>query len=234
MSPNEEQVQGEMNATNELPPLPEADLEAIAQGVNLLFAQLSGEEGLAGEVEAVIREHLRTAVTTDTFLKIYGGLELYLEEDAVVFLLENLRRGDDATYIAHVKIQCAEPLWHWLRRQVALYGADFRKAYTIGTEKPDAWETLNRRTYYDSLNGTWVTFLEVVKYNGERLTIEETPRGALTLAYGVIDMLKNIPADFAPDLIERDYLAQVHLEFLQLMEHYAPGLIAEIAKKNGE
>ena len=227
MSHNEEQVE---NATSELPSLPEAELEAITQGVHLLFTKLSEEEGLANEVEIVIREHLQTAVTKDTFLTIYNGLELYLEEDAVVFLLENLRRGDDSDYIANVKHKCPEPLWSWLRRQVALYGAAFRKAYLIGTEKPDAWETLNRRTYYDSFNETWVTFMEIIKYNGDRLAIEETPRGALTLAYGVIDMLMQVPPDFAPDLIDKAYLAQVYQEFLQFMEHYAPGLVAEIAQ----
>lgn len=230
MSQNEEQVEAGKNATNEVPSLPEAELATITQGVNLLYTKLSGEEGLANEVETVIRDHLRTAVTTDTFLKIYSGLELYLEEDAIVFLLENLRRGDDSTYIANVKHNCPEPLWQWLRRQIALYGADFRKAYLIGTEKPDAWETLNRRTYYDSFNETWITFMEVIKYNGQRLNIEETPRGALTLAYGIIDMLMQIPPDFAPDLIDKSYLAQVYQEFLQFMEHYAPGLVAEIAK----
>ena len=87
MSHNEEQVE---NATSEVPSLPEAELEAVTQGVHLLFTKLSEEEGLANEVEIVIREHLQTAVTKDTFLTIYNGLELYLEEDAVVFLLENL------------------------------------------------------------------------------------------------------------------------------------------------
>ena len=234
MSENEEQVQAETNAANGLQTLPEAEMAEIAKGVNDLYAKLSGEEGLAAEIETVIREHLRTAVTKDTFFKIYSGLELYLDEDTAVFLLENLRRSDEPIYVAHLKNQCAEPLWNWLRRIIALYGADFKKAYSIGTEKPDSWDTLNRRTYYDSLNETWVTFLEIVKYNGERLTVEETPRGILTLAYGIIDMLMNIPPDFAPDLIERDYLAQVYYQFGQLMEHYAPGLLAEMAENAAE
>lgn len=216
---------------NELQPLPEGELEIIATGVSALFAKLSQEEGLAVEVETVIREHLRSVITTDTFLKIYSGLELYLDEDTAVFLLENLRRSDESLYIAHVKNQSTEPLWNWLRRLIALYGADFKKAYSIGTENPNAWDTLNRRTYYDSLNQSWNIFLEIVKYNGEKLNIEETPRGALTLAYGIIDMLMNIPIEVAPDLIERDYLAQVYHQFGQLMELYAPGLLAELAEK---
>lgn len=229
MSQNEEQERGEKG--NDLPTLPAGEAEEIAHGANALYAQLSTEEGLAVEVETVIREHLRTAVTTDTFFKIYSGLELYLGEDTAVFLLENLRRSDEATYIAHLKNQCAEALWHWLRRLLALYGADFRKAYSIGTEKPDAWDTLNRHTYYDSLNESWIIFLEIVKYNGDRLKMEETPRGALTLAYGIIDMLMNIPQDHAQGLIEKEYLAQVYQQFVQFVEHYAPGLLAEMAEQ---
>ena len=219
---------------NELQSLPKGELEIIAAGVNALYARLSQEEGLAAEVETVIREHLRSVITSDTFFKIFSGLELYLENESVVFLLENLRRGDESTYIEEVKNQCTEPMWNWLRRLLALYGADFRKAYSIGTENPNAWDTLNRRTYYDSLNETWNIFLEIVKYNGESLNIEETPRGALTLAYGIIDMLMNIPIDFAPDLIERDYLAQVYDQFGQLMERYAPGLLAELVEKEAK
>jgi hypothetical protein len=206
-------------------------MQSIVRGVAVLQSKFSENDTLPSEIEVVIREHLRTAVTSDTFNKIFSSLELYLDTDTVVFLLENLRRSGEPFYIEQVKSHCTEQLWGWLRYLIALYGFDFGKAFSTGTENPHAWDVLNRHTYYDSLNGSWSIFLEIVKYNGESFTIEETPRGALTLAQGIIEMLMSIPAEEAPYLIESEYLAEIHRQFLQLKTVYAPEQITESAEK---
>jgi len=233
MSPNEgEQVQNEGDVADGSRPFPEEDMQVIARGVDVLQAKFSENAALPSEIETVIREHLRTVVTSDTFYKIISGLELYLDTDTVVFLLENLRRSNEPAYIEQVKNQCTEQLWGWLRYLIALYGFDFGKAYSTGTENSHAWDVLNRHTYYDSLTDTWSISLEIVKYNGECLTLEETPRGALTLAQGIIDMLLSVPAEVAPGLIESAYLNEIHNQFLQLKTVYAPEQLTESAEKS--
>lgn len=231
MSQNEEQTkQSELDVADGLRPLPEDEMQIIIRGVNVLQSSFSENAALSSEIETVIREHLRTAVTSDTFYKIISGLELYLDTDTVVFLLESLRRSGEPSYLEQVKTQCTEPLWSWLRHLIALYGFDFGKAYSAGTENPNAWDILNRHTYYDSLTDAWSISLEIVKYNGENLAIEETPRGALTLAQGIIDMLLTIPAEAAPYLIESEYLDEIHHQFLQLKTLYTSDNATELAE----
>jgi len=232
MSQNEEQqLQSEGNPANEVPSLPPEEIQLIVNGVDTLHTKLSEDAALATEIEAVIQEHLRRNVTSDTFYKIINGLELYLDEDTVFFLLEAIRRSNEPSRIDAIKSQSSDPFWNWLRRLIALYAFDFRKAYTAATENPHAWDVLNRHTYYDSLSSAWIIAMEIIKYNGESLAIEETPAGAFTLLYGIVDMLRNVSAEDAPDLVNRGYLADLVAEFHQLIGLYAPGLLAEMAEE---
>ncbi len=226
MSPNEEtQAQSETTVTNAWPDLPEEQAVII----DALQFKLNEDTTLAAAIEMVIREHLRTAVSSDTFYKIISGLELYVDEDTVFFLLETLRRSNEPSIIEPVKAHCSDQFWDWLRRLIALYAVDFTKAYATAVENPHAWDKLNRYTYYDPLNDTWKIFLEIVKYNGDSLAMEETPAGAFALVYGIVDMLMNISPEDAPEQVNRDYLANLLRQFRQLISLYAPGLLAEMA-----
>ena len=226
MSPNEETQASNETQQNQQDQLETLSAEQI-QIIDGLHTKFSEDEGLPSAIETVIREHLRTGITAETLDKILSGLELYIDTDSVIFLLENLRRSNEPAYIESVKAQISQPFWDWQRYLIALYAADFRKAYTVATENPNAWDILNRHTYYDYLTNTWMVALELVKYNGERFNLEETPRGAFTLIYGIIDMLTRIPPEEAPQLIDKEYLNQIYEQFQQLMLLYAPEPAAE-------
>ncbi len=227
MSPNEEQqVSDEMQPATELEPLPAEQIQLI----DALHTRFSEDDTLPSTIETVIREHLRTGITSETLDKILSGLELYLDTDSVIFLLENLRRSNEPAYIESVKAHLSQPFWDWQRYLIALFAADFRKVYTVATENPNAWDILNRHTYYDSLTNMWTIALEIVKYNGERFNLEESPRGAFTLIYGIIDMLMTIPPEEASQLIDKEYLTQINDQFQQLMSLYTPEQAAESAE----
>ncbi len=211
-------------------PLPEEQAHIF----DVLQINLAETAGLATDIEMVIREHLRTAVSTDTFYKILSGLELYLDENTVFYLLEALRRSNEPMEMDAIKAHCTEQFWLWLRRLIALYAVDYRKAYALAIENPNAWDKLNRYTYYDPLNKAWKLSLEIVKYNGDKLALEETPAGAIALAYGIVDMMMNVSPEDAPQLINRDYLANLFSQFRQLLGLYAPGLLEELAVAEAE
>ena len=223
MSPNND-VQTEPEGYVPMP-LPEEQ----AQIFDALQINLADTPGLATDVEMVIRDHLRTAVSPDTFYKIISGLELYLDENTVFYLLEALRRSNETVETEAIKAHCSEQFWLWLRRLIALYAVDFRKAYALSVENPNAWDKLNRSTYYDPLNKAWKLAIEIVKYNGDKLALEETPAGAIALVYGLVDMLMNVSPEDAPEQINRDYLANLFNQFRQLLGLYAPGLLEELA-----
>lgn len=226
MSPNEEQQTTDLtNAPTEAQALPDYQIESI----HALQSIFNANAALSSEIEMVIREHLHPNPATDSFGKILSSLELYLGEDPAYFLLHLLRFSNDAPYIQQVKAECDEPFWHSLRRLIALFADSVRKAYTLFNENPNAWDILNRHTYFDHLTNNWHMSLEIVKYNGERLSLEETPGGALTLVRGILDMLVNVPAENAPELIDKDYLADTLQQFYTFINHYAPELLTETA-----
>lgn len=227
MSPNETaELQSESNNAQNWPEL----LPEQVQLLDGLQLDLSKSTTLATDIEMVIREHLRTAVNTDTFYKIINGLELFLDADKVFFLLDTLRTGTDPAVFEPIKARCTEPFWGWLRRLIALYALDFRKAYSIATENPHAWDKLNRNVYYDTMNDAWKITIEIVKFNEERLTLEETPAGGFALVYGIVNMLMNVSPEAAPEQVNREYLSNLLQQFHQLIDLYAPELRAEMAQ----
>ena len=117
---------------------------------------------------------------------------------------------------------------------MAVYGQEFRAAYTAYAENPDAWEMMNRHTYYDALIDRWSVSLEIIKYNGDRLALEESPASALGLVNGIADALNSVPSDIAPLLIEKEFVIETASLFLQLIDLYAPGLLEEMAKSEEE
>ena len=228
MSQSEEQVvENELNAETELQPLPEDQVQIIKG----LQSNLGKNAELSTEIEAVIREHLRTNVTPDSYGKIWNGLELYLDEDSASYLLYLLRLSNDSSYLERVKAQITERFWNTLRRIIALYAQDLRRAYRIYNENPHAWdEVSNRHTYFDYLTNSWTISFEIVKYNGERFKIEESPGGTLALVRSLNYMLMMVPTDAAPTLIDKDYLADTFEQFAKLIHQYAPGLLAELSE----
>ena len=229
MSPNEAApVQSESSNTQNWSEL----LPEQMQALDALQSALSKSTTLATDIEMIIREHLHTAVTTDTFYKIISGLELFLDPDHVFFLLDTLRTGTDPAVFEPIKARCTEPFWGWLRRLIAMYSLDFRKAYSIATENPHAWDKLNRNVYYDTMNNAWKIIIEIVKFNEERLTIEETPAGGFALIYGLVNMLMNVSSEAAPEQVNREYLGNLLQQFHQLIDLYAPELRAEMAQAN--
>lgn len=224
MSQNEEQqVESPETTIEEVPPLPDFQVEAI----QALQSKLNDNAAFYSEIELIIREHVNPIVSTDAYERIMSGLELYLEEDTAFYLLHFIRYSNDSSYLEQVMAQCTEPFWHILRRLISLFANDLRKAYKLFSENPNAWDILNRHAYFDHLTNNWIMSLEIIKYNGERLSLEETPGGALALLRGIMHMLMSIPAENAHELIDQDYLADTFQQFDSFKNHYTPNFLAD-------
>ncbi len=216
----------------ELPPEPEAptrppsltaeEMDAIAQGNLALQQALDQDSNLMTELETVIREHTRRGITPTTLQAIGQGLEFYLEAQSIQYLLTLLIRSDDATYIEQVKAQTAPQTWNWLRRLLALYGGDMREVNRISGVNEDSWRVINRRAFYDAVTGRWGVTLEIVKYNGQSLFLDETPDSALLLANGILDTLTSVPAEVAPDVFATDTVNRLAVLSIQLINLHAP------------
>lgn len=216
-----------MSAETEIQPLP-ADQVEIIEAMQSKFTQ---DDPLFTEIETVIREHLRGNLTPDTYGQLWNSLELYLGEDLTSYLTYLLRLSNDPSYMAQVKAHCSEQFWGKLRRLIALHADDLRSAYRIYNENPHAWaEVTNRHTYFDYLTNTWTIAFEIVKYNGERLRIEETPGGSLALIRSLLHMLMRVPIEDAPNLINTEYLKDSFDQFAQLVNLYSPELLAELSQ----
>lgn len=221
------------NTTNELatpvtssevqPPLASEQVEQIRQGFAALQSALDQDPGLPEELEALFRDHLRKGPTTNTIYALYAAVALYVADGGVDGLFAVLTRSDDSRYADAARSQATAQAWACLRRLLALYGSEMREAYALSGENLGAWRELNRRVNYDAVSGKWSVSLEIVKYSGERLTLEETPNSALSLVIGIMDTLGSAPAQMAPDLVPVDSVEKLLRQCVALVDLYAPG-----------
>lgn len=216
------------------PPLTTEEINRIVQGNLALQKALDQDPTLMTAVETVIGEHIRKGITPRTVQGIYQGLELYLEAASVEHLLRILVGSDDARVIEQARAHAAPQTWNWLRRLLALYGSDLQEAGAMSGVNENAWSVVNRRAYYDAVAGTWGVTLEIIKYNGERLFLEEVPGSALALALAIVDTLNSVPPEVAPDIIDRAAIGEFTQQCVILSDLYAPGMIEEWAEAESE
>jgi len=227
-------VQPEQESPEALPPLTAEQIKEIIQGNLALQEALDQDPTVMTELETVIHEHTRKGITPTTGGAIYQGLELYLDTESVEYLLGVLALSDDPRYIEQAKAHAAPQTWSWLRRLLALYGSDLREATALSGVNVNAWRTVNRRAYYDAVSGRWGATLEIIKYNGERLFLDETLGSALILAQGIVDTLNSMPPEVAPEVIDRETIKAFIEQCLVFGDLYAPGMYEEWAEAESE
>jgi hypothetical protein len=195
---------------------------AYLAGLDDLEKALAEESGLAAEMEALIDTYAAGQITYETITALYDGLVYYLDDPAIDFLLLLLTGAPDAESLDKVREKAAPDTWRWLRRLLARYGRPLQEAYAVSGVNKDGWRWLNRRVYYDTVIGRWGVSLELIKFNGEKIILEETPTSALSLAQGIVDSLITIPADIASELMDEALLAQFLDDCDRLREIYIP------------
>jgi hypothetical protein len=218
----------------EAPTLSDEEIAQFTQAHQILQRNLDENDDLMPEIESIIREHLRKEIATTTLPAIYQALQLLIDEGAAEHLLVLLACPDDKRIIELTRSLSTAETWHWLRHLLAVYGAALQEGYTISGQNLNGWRQLNRRAYYDGVTDSWGVMLEIVKYNGDRLSLEETPYTALNLAWGIIDTVKSVPPDVAPYLLERPTIENFMKQCFMLSELYAPGLLDELSMATDE
>lgn len=179
-----------------------------------------------------MRELFRKPVTPSTFGEIAVGLRNHIEFDDMAFLVAFLLSDDESVQKLYQENTSPET-WNWLRLMLALYGEATKEAQTISGKNEDAWRVANRRVYFDTVTNQWGVTLEIIKYNGEKITLEETPRDALFLAEGIVNALNTVPPDAMAEesLIPREDVRYFLADVITLSENYAPGLLVELAQE---
>ncbi len=99
-----------------------------------------------------------------------------------------------------------------------------KEAAAIGGEDPAGWRTVNREVYYEALADRWVVRFEIVKYDGERVTLNERPTTLLSLANAVLDTLIQTLPNMLAELVDADHVAE--------FKDYAERLLALTAGEN--
>lgn len=218
----------------ELIPLTADEIKLVVQGNQALQEALAQDASLPTQIEVVIREHTRQEITPATLRIVYEGLKLYLEDQALEYLLGILINSEDARYVEQAQIQAPAPMWTWLRRLIALYGSAIQEANAISNANLNSWRVLNRRAFFDAVIGTWGVSLEIVKYSGERLILDEIPGSALLLADAIVDTLNSIPDEVAPDLLTPEEVSRFMENCVHLSDLFAPGMLDEWAEDEDE
>jgi len=162
-----------IEAEAEAPPLSAEAIKSVVQGTQVLQQALGQDPSLPTQIEIVIREHTHDRLTATTMRVLYEGLQLYLEEEALDYLLGIFINSDDERFVEQAEVQAAPQTWTWLRRLIALYGSKIREANAIFNANPNAWRVVNRRAFFDAVTHTWGVSLEMEKYDGDRLTLDD-------------------------------------------------------------
>lgn len=203
-------------------PLTEDQLKLIAQGGAALQQALQQDPSLEAEIERVISEFFGKGITSTTLQSIEQALGLYIENPkGVEYLLTVLINSDVEDYVPAVQKQTEPGVWKLLRRLLALYGKDAREANNFINTIKDGWKDLNRKVYYDIMSERWVITLNIVKQNGEQITLDETPSTVMVLATGILDTLNHVPADIAPSIVDSTTLAGLKEQYENLIKLYS-------------
>lgn len=218
---------------DDVSPISEDELQEIIEGSRALEEILSKEPALKTDIETIIREQIKQPITSSTLGIIARGLNLYIDFTDMAHLVMFLI-SEDENVQKEYKAHTSEENWNWLRRMLALYGAQIKEAEVISEKNDHAWRVVNRRVYFDTVTNEWGVTIEIVKYNGERITLDETLEGILYLADGIVNALNTVPAESALDLISRDDILNILVDVITLSDTFAPGLIDELDKEGDQ
>jgi hypothetical protein len=213
------------------PPVPPDEDEAaqVQTNAGLLHQFLQQDPMHGAYVDRMIRQHLQPGLTLETWGYVLHGLTTYAGEEIATFVLMVLLRSDDADFTLLVKESASTEVWSFLRGLMALYSDPLQEAYTVFGENPQAWRTINRRVYYDHLTDSWRASFEIIKFNGERFNLDETPTSAVVLCQAILDALNAVPEEMAEQAVDRTAVDNLVSLFYEFVERFAADYLEEEA-----
>jgi len=227
-----ETAPGPLTSPSPEPPADTTDEEAQVQRDAARFLQfLQANPAAKAYIDRTLRQHLQNGVDVETWGNIRDGLILYAGEDIARFVLMVLLSADDllgpekAGYLALVEKNADPEVWSYLRGLLAIYSAGVKESYGLAGEHPQAWRVVNRRVFYDEITERWQATFEIIKYNGERLYLEETPTSAIVLCNAILDALNSVPVEKAQQAADRNVVEELVRLLYTLVERFAPDLL---------
>jgi hypothetical protein len=208
----------------------EDELKEISEGIPLIEELLAQEPSLKADIETVIREHIRKPITISTLGVLASGLSHYMDYTIMDYLLRILTGSEN--YIKEVEKLTSRQTWKWLRYLMATYGVELNEARTISGQNEDSWREIFRHVNFDTVTKNWTVTLEIRKYNGEKMVLNETVPGALSLAWSIIAALNTIPPEVAPELVDRDSISTFLADVVEFSNICAPNLLNDLAGDN--
>lgn len=212
---------GDSDSPAAVPSLTQEQLDEMDAIVAELQARFAGDAGLATDLEAILRKYLHRPITPATNQAMGWALEIAVGFDNARRLID-LLRSSDPEYLKALQRVATPELWQWLRRQFAVYGSDLQEAYTVWNENANGWKDANRRAVFDFVGQRWWVSLQINKYDGAIVFLEDTPRAMLVLASGIIDTLNSIPADQLREVLPSEGVADLQRVVARLGELTAP------------
>jgi len=216
------------------PPAEAEDQEAqVQRDAGLLLQFLQADPMAKAYIDRTIRQHLQRGVGMETWGNVLSGLTMYAGEDITRFVLITLLSADDLLgpedtgYLALVEKHVGPEVWSYLRGLLAMYSPGVRQAYAIAGENPQGSQTINRRVFYDEIVGLWQATFEIIKYNGERLYLEETPTTAIGLCNAILDTLNSVPVEEAQQTVDPSAIEMLVNLFYTFIERFAPDFLEE-------
>jgi hypothetical protein len=172
------------------------------------------------EIGQILEEHLRRPLTPESASTLLASLSLYAGSEAANLLLSAMVAGiDDAAFSSLLADALDDSTRSWFLTLLARFGPALREAWIVGGENPEAWRAINRTMLLDVNSGGWVVNVEITKYSGEKMRLEETPSTLLLLATAIVDTLLRMPQEMAPDALDaerRDEFIGKYADFVKL------------------
>lgn len=227
------------------PPAEAEDEEAQIRSDASLFLQfLQADPTAKAYIDRTIRQHLQDGVGQGTWGNILNGLTLYAGEDVTRLVLMVLLSADEllspngTEYLGQVEKYVGAEAWSYLRGLLAMYSVGVKEAYALAGENPQAWRVVNRRMFYDEITERWQVTFEIIKYNGERFYLEETPTSAVVLCSAIVDALNFVPEEQASQVADPGAVENLVNVFSTFVTRFAPHLLegdkeGEIAQSPG-
>jgi hypothetical protein len=210
-------------------PIPDpntGDEDAEIERVTRLCSQfLQADPVNRAYIDRTIRQHLDGGISFETWGRILTGLNRYAGEDIATLILMALLRADEAEFLASIEEHLEPEVRSYLWGLIALYSDDLREAYALFGENPQGWRTVNRKVYYEHLTEKWYATYEIIKFDGERIVLDETPSSAIVLCQAILDALISIPEDLAPETADQETIEGLTSMFYTFLQHYAPHLL---------
>ena len=217
------------------PEITAEEREQIERGASHLRQFLQADPGAKAAIDRALRQHLQGGVTIETWQHILNGLTVIAGEEVTHFLLLSILSLDELLdpagphYLALVERHVGPETWSYLRSLMGLYGDEIKLAYEFLGQNAEGWRLVNRRVFYDHLAESWRFTLEIVKYNGNHVALDETPSSATVLCQAILDGLSAVPSEVAQEAIDRQVVEDLAGAFYTFLQTYAPDLLEEIA-----